>query len=330
MYTRSNLLPSLVSSKVHSQLEFLAVGSWWVFKHGASKAAEAERSAETSNRGELQSIPGAREDVFSDKSLDLRSTRALMKFLKLAVDAEAHRDILEEWGGKPFPEYLSSQYNMPSDLQAPLLALTASLDPPKMTLTSDALPRIQRHLTSIGLFGPGFGLVLPKWGCLSEIAQVGCRAGAVGGGVYILKKGVERVRTAAQRGTDEGDGAENAPASAAPLNIELEGGEEMKARWIAGSTEDLPQSLGSGARGLETVQIAHSVAIISSPLSPLFYLPAEGAPAAAATVVFFPAGSLAIEGSVFAEGLPPVYVSIHSSETGECPVGQCKYLLKTP
>ena len=327
IYTRSNLLPALVSSKVHAQLEFLAVGSWWVFhNHGTREGAETDAPLGTTPSGELRRIPGGREDVFSDKSLDLRATRALMKFLKLAADAEAHQTILAQWGPKPFSEYLSSQFNMPSVLHGPLLALTSSPDPPSETLTSYALPPIHRHLTSIGLFGPGFGLVLPKWGCLSEIAQVGCRASAVGGGVYVLKNGVASLQENPRLVSEAGNNSEAMVEAAPPLNIRLHGGEKLKARWLVGSTEDLPESTAAAA-GFEEVQVSHSITIVSSPLSPLFHLPAEGAPPPAATVVVFPSGSLAVDGTVSAADVPPVYLTIHSSDTGECPAGQCKYLV---
>ena len=309
IYTRSNLLPALVSSKVHSQLEFLAVGSWWIFSNEDGHDEIADQP------GKLRRIPGGREDIFSDKSIDPRSARSLMKFLKIAADAETHRTILEEWGSKPFPEYLTSQFNIPQALQAPLLALTSSPDSSAATLTSFALPRINHHLTSIGLFGPGFGSVLPKWGGLSEIAQVGCRAGAVGGGIYILNKGIESAEDSTSSSTEIGK-----DEGTKPLKIKLLGGEHIKAHWLIGSPEDLPQSLSQ----YETIQTSHSITIVSSALSSFFHLPAEGAPPPAASVVVFPSGSLSIEGLDEASSLPPVYLAIHSSDTGECPVGQSR------
>ena len=316
IYTRSNLLPALVSSKVHAQLEFLAVGSWWLLSNDSGEGSGDEQS------GKLRRIPGGREDVFGDTSIDLRSARALIKFLKIAADAETHNTILEEWGLKPFPEYLTFQFKIPPALQAPLLALTSSPNPPAQTLTSYALPCIHRHLTSIGLFGPGFGSVLPKWGGLAEIAQVGCRAGAVGGGVYVLDKGVESVEENGISSPTDGDVSK--AGEDGPPKIKLQGGEEVKAHWIVGSSEDMPQSSESASTQLETLQISHSITIVSSPLSSLFHLPAEGAPPPAATVVVFPSGSLSVDGPIAAAEVPPVYLTIHSSDTGECPAGQCK------
>jgi hypothetical protein len=65
--------------------------------------------------------------------------------------------------------------------------------------------------------------------------------------------------------------------------------------------------------------------IVSSSLSHLFPPIAEEAPAPAAAVVVFPSGSLTLDSQ--AEELPPVHVFVHSSDTGECPSGQCKFAL---
>ncbi len=316
IYTRSNLLPALVSSKVHAQLEFLAVGSWWIFSN------DTGGSREEGQLDKLRRIPGGREDIFSDKSIDLRSSRSLMKFLKIAADAETHDTILEEWGSRPFLDYLNAQFNIVPALQAPLLALTSSPSTPAMTLTSFALPRIHRHLTSIGLFGPGFGAVLPKWGGLAEIAQVACRAGAVGGGVYMLNKGIESVEdknTPPRLGEEVSDAEEQCS-----LRIKLQGGEEINAHWLVGSSDDIHPFTEQPPTQLETSQTSHSITIVSSPLPSLFRLPAEGAPSPAATVVVFPIGSLSFDSPIAAVDIPPVYLTIHSSDTGECPTGQCE------
>ena len=280
-----------------------------------------DESSSIRPQGELRRIPGGREDVFSDKSIDLRSSRSLMKFLKQAADAENHPSILAAWGSKPFPEYLTSEFKIPELLQAPLLALTSSPNTPHHTLTSFALPRIHTHLTSIGLFGPGFGAVLPKWGGLSEIAQVGCRAGAVGGGVYVLNKGVAHIEPRdddkdVQERSNEDDTLKS------PLKLQLQGSEHVNAHFVVGSTEDLHLGLPWPIE-TETKQISQSVAIVSSPLSPLFHLAAEGAPPPAATVVVFPTGTLDLENLPPSE-VPPVYLTVHSSDTGECPAGQSK------
>ena len=309
IYTRSPLLPTLVSSKVYRQLEFLAVGSWWLYETPKETSDVVPSSTKTKVQGRLKKIPGGREDVFADKTIDLKSKRALMKFLRLAADADAQQSVLEEWGGRSFQEYLTSQFGLSLELQSALHALTLSSQPPTLTQTSYALPRITRHLASIGIFGPGFGSVIPKWGGMAEIAQVACRAGAVGGGVYVLGKAVNSI-----------SGNDHIPeiSDQRRLRIGLKGADTVRTDWIAGSDHDLPPQSSTTANHESTPYLSRSISIISSPLSELFPLAAEGAPPPAGAVVVFPAGSLK------RADLLPVYFMIHSSDTGECPADQCK------
>ncbi|KAL8750003.1 MAG: hypothetical protein Q9184_006586 [Pyrenodesmia sp. 2 TL-2023] len=323
IYTRSNLIPALVSSKVYRQLEFLAVGSWWIYSKEDNTQDEVNNAqtgpVHDKQRGMLRKIPGGREDVFQDKSIGLRSTRSLMKFLRLAADPEAYPTVLPEWGDKPFSEYLTSQYKIDPKLQAPLLALSLSPNLPSQTTVAYAFPRIHRHLTSIGLFGPGFAAVLPKWGGLAEIAQVACRAGAVGGGVYVLNKGIESIDPPAQASSTTED------PEILFSGIQLQGGDVVKARWVVGTpatlqTDNDPQSQSS------TIKVHHFTAIVSSPLTALFPPPAEGSPPPAVVVVVLPSGSLNLPPSPGSQPVPEVpatYLMIHSSDTGECPEGQC-------
>ena len=181
------------------------------------------------------------------------------------------------------------------------MALALSSAHPSQTTTEYALPRIARHLRSIGVFGPGFGAVIPKWGGLSEITQVSCRACAVGGGVYVLGKGVDSAAGSAPDTTNKG------------TKLRLKDGEEIVAKWIVG---------GSTSADPETA-FCRSITIVASPLAHLFPPIAEEAPPPASAVVIFPSGSLAMDSGV--EEVPPVHVFMHSSDTGECPRGQCKF-----
>ena len=328
IYTRSKLLPTLVSSRVYRQLEFLAVGRWWLYDETTSAEAVREvdltRPHENGTMSNLRKIPGGREDVFTDNSIDLKSKRALMKFLKLATDIEAQAAVLDEWGDRPFPEFLDSNFRIPPKLQSALLALTLSPHTPNNTTTSYALPRIHRHLTSIGLFGPGFGSVIPKWGGTAEIAQVACRAGAVGGGVYVLGRDIESIGS--ENRLDPGPKSITDDDTEPMLKVHLQGGEGVRTRWIAGTYEDLassktPKDLGSSS------YMTRTASIISSPLSSLFPVAVEGAPPPAGAVVVFPTGSLNDTSFSSATDIPPVYLLVHTHETGECPPGQCKKIL---
>ena len=235
-----------------------------------------------------------------------------MKFLRLAADVDAHEAILQEWESRSFDDFLIHKYRLSSQLRSALHALTLSLQPTSQTTTSYALPRITRHLTSIGVFGPGFGSVIPKWGGVAEVAQVACRALAVGGGVYVLDKGIQEV----VRETD-GPGADER------LAIRLDGGEIVTTKWFASDMDNFPASRLLG-KGLGMPEIARSITILSSTLSELFPLPLDGAPAPAVAVVAFPVLGLPDEERSSHQNPVPVYLMVHSSDTGECPPGQCK------
>lgn len=314
IYNRSNILPALVSSKIYRQLEFLGVGSWWLYDNTPDEDCGKPSIEPSGNtRGRLSKIPGGREEIFQDDSIDLRSARSLMKFLNLVTDEEALPAVINESGHKPFPDFLTSEFNIPIQLQAPLLALTASPNIPAMTSTAYAIPRVNRHLTSLGLFGPGFSAVIPKWGGLAEVAQVACRAGAVGGGVYMLKKGIESIELQDCQHSD--------PEQL--INIHLAGQEKIKCRWLAGTSSEIPWRHQKSS-GRHSQDVSRSIAVISSTLSTLFPAQSEATSPPAAAVVVFGSGSLGIPSDMSDQEIPPVYFVIHSSDTGECPVGQCK------
>ncbi|KAF2830094.1 rab geranylgeranyl transferase escort protein-like protein [Ophiobolus disseminans] len=293
IYARSSLLQHLVSSRVYRQLDFLAVGSWWVYAPGIGNETSASEGG--AQLGRLLKVPNGREDVFQDHDLDFKAKRALMKFLRFIGDYEEQLEVWEEHRQTPFPTFLSQQFKVPTALQGPLLALTLSPSPSGQTTTEYALPRIARHLRSIGIFGAGFGAVIPKWGGLAELSQVACRAGAVGGGVYILGKGLS---------------SEAAEITESGTKLRLKDGEVVTAKWIVG---------GSSSTTPEDA-CCKSISIVSSSLGPLFPPIAEGAPTPAAAVVVFPSGSLSLNSQT--EELPPVQIFVHSSDTGECPAGQ--------
>lgn len=286
---------------MYRQLEFLAVGSWWVYS--ASNSDDAEPA---SRHGQLLKVPNGREDVFQDQVLDFKAKRALMKFLRFITEYEEQTEVWEPYRQLPFPTFLSEQFKVPDALHAPLLALALSTTSSNKTTTEFALPRIARHLRSIGVFGAGFGSVIPKWGGMSEITQVACRASAVGGGVYVLGKGLSSAVD-----DDSEVVAEPETGSNRGIKLRLENGEAITAQWV----------IREDSRSLPEASLScKSITIISSSLAPLFPPIAEEAPAPACAVVVFPSGTLAQ--SEEQTELPPVHIFIHSSDTGECPTGQ--------
>ncbi|MGG6499463.1 UNVERIFIED_CONTAM: hypothetical protein NY603_41745, partial [Bacteroidetes bacterium 56_B9] len=67
LYSRSSLLDVVVSSQIHNQLDFQAVGSWFVIDPSTNA---------------LAAVPGSREDIFRDDKIDMRAKRSLMKLLR--------------------------------------------------------------------------------------------------------------------------------------------------------------------------------------------------------------------------------------------------------
>jgi Rab proteins geranylgeranyltransferase component A len=335
IYSLSALLPALVSSQLHTQLDFQAVGPWWIYKDGAPAAIEheigdAEIEREDSHvigdsriNGQLQKIPSIREDVFADDTLSPRDKRSLMKFLRSvlsepASEAEPAQDV-------PLSVTLSSQFRVAPSIHQPLLALSLSYDSTDVVKTSSAVSRIRRHMRSIGAFGPGFGAVMPKYGGGAEIAQVACRASAVGGAVYVLGRGLRKVRKIDGRCEDE------QTSTTGLAHLELSDGEEIRARFIAGCAEDFPEDELAGTftdSNVDLVKITHSISIVSSPLEHLFPPTSENGPMPAGAVVVNTGddhGNRSPHVSV--SGNTPTYMIIHSSDSGECPPGQCKSCL---
>jgi hypothetical protein len=104
----------------------------------------------------------------------------------------------------------------------------------------------------------------------------------------------------------------------APLALTFTNNIEVKAKLaVQGNEESDP----------EDRRISRITAVTKSDLSALFELLTEGAPTPAVAVVAFPTSSISDE-----DGKPseyPVYAMVHSSDTGECPTGQCEFHLSS-
>jgi len=314
------------------------MGSWWIHSKGNSSGQgfgsieqeiglKEHPEATLQEEAKLLKIPTNREDVaFSDSSLDLRSKRSLMKILRFIIDFENQTEVWEPYKSQPFSNFLSEYFKLPPSLHDMLIALTLTPFPPTQTTTNFALPRIARHLHSTGKLGPGFSSIIPKWGGISELIQVACRAAAVGGAVYVLDKDI----------VGEADGmcldTEENPTSTAldHVTLKLEGDDTVSARWIVGTEDDfetLPDTTSHQQPPITEMPNAftRSISIVSSSLKSLFPV-IEGTQPPAGAVVVFPSGSITpSEGvTVRREELPPVYLILHSSDTGECPTSQSK------
>ncbi|PKS09549.1 hypothetical protein jhhlp_004166 [Lomentospora prolificans] len=293
IHARSALLTQLVSSHAYRQLEFLAVGSFFIY--------EAPEGGDS--RPSLTRIPSTREAVFLSTKIRPKAKRALMKFLKFVLDynAEAQAELWSARANEPLESFLESEFKLDEALRAYILTLTLSQS--GRISVKDGLDIIYRHLHSMGVYGPGFAALYPKWGGTSEIAQVACRAGAVGGGIYMLGTGIKSLL---QLPAESNEGA--------TLEVELDNDITIKAR-------SLVRGHGEISTGKETV--SKLVAVVASPLRSLFEVVVEGSPTPAVAVIALPKGSLKCDCDY------PIYVMAHSSDTGECPSGQSILYLST-
>lgn len=291
IHAKSDLLDKLVSSKAFRQLEFLAVGSFFIYQPSSESKATLAR------------IPSTREDVFANKAIPPRPQRLLMKFLKFVLDyqSETQSAIWTAQKDEPLADFLASEFKLDSSLQSYVLTLTLSSD--GQISVESGLFIIHRHLTSMGVFGPGFAAVYPKWGGLSEIAQVGCRASAVGGAIYMLGTGIKGVKQ-----------TETQPDANPTLTISLDNDCDVRSKALI---QETASASGKGP------QLSRLTAVINSPISSLFQAVVEGAPTPSVSIVAFPAGTVSLDGETVSTN--PVYAVLHSADTGECPIGQSKF-----
>ncbi|KAK2590450.1 Rab proteins geranylgeranyltransferase component A [Conoideocrella luteorostrata] len=294
IHARSELLNQLVSSKAFRQIEFLAVGSFFVLQPGSESTSL-----------ELSRIPSTREDVFSNTVIPSRAKRSLMKFLRfvLQYDSEPQAQLWKSNESDPLTEFLEREFKLDSNLQSYVVTLTLSLDG-KISVGA-GLAAISRHLKSMGVFGAGFAAVYPKWGGLSEVAQVGCRAGAVGGAVYMLGVGLSGVQRTSSGDEDQ-------------VEISLTNDVTVKSKILISN---------AAAASSSSVRISRLIAVVSTPLSSMFEVVIQGAPAPCVAVVALPGGSISGEDGTLSQY--PIYATVHSSDTGECPTEQCTIYLTT-
>ncbi|KAI9651452.1 MAG: Rab proteins geranylgeranyltransferase component A [Trizodia sp. TS-e1964] len=331
IYCRSELLTALLTSQVYKQLQFQAVGSYWLYSPEDQDSAIKDNAGQINGKqsaanriGNFQRVPNGREDIFADKSIDLKSKGALTKFLRFVRQyKDAGKQVIwRPYAETSFTEFLSSQFNLPPALHNPLLSLTLTPYPPAHTTTQFALPRIARHLESIGVYGPGFASLVQKYGTAAEISQIACRAAAVGGATYLLNQGIQGLGEVTNQESNDGT-----HASLHNLQqVHLAQGPTLRAKWVVGSTSDIPStalssfSSKAATSGHCEESVLRSISILSSPLPSLFVDLSEGGPTPAGAIIMIPSGSLpALNHDQASFDLPPVYLIAHSSDTGECP-----------
>lgn len=246
----------------------------------------------------------------------MKDKRGLMKFLRYVLQDEGEPTTASEEDSQlSLEEALQTRFKVPESLRIPLVALALSPVAANAISFDKAVGRIRRHMRSMGYFGQGFGAVIAKYGGNSEISQVACRAGAVGGGVYLLGHELksladtESVSSAAKNSDDEPSLVEST----------LSDGTQIRSRYIVGNVDDIPTLQSSVLGQTKSRRTWRSINIVANPLRSLFPPTSDGGPTPAVAIVLVDEGAAESEQS-------PVYLQVHSEDTGECPAGQCKLI----
>lgn len=249
----------------------------------------------------------------------MKDKRGLMKFLRYVLnEGEDQSSPTPADSQITLQTALTTKFKLSESLQAPLQALALSPLPASLTRFDTAIIRIRRHMRSMGYFGPGFGAVIAKYGGNSEISQVACRAGAVGGSVYLLGHELQGLTTAEDNVAANTN--ENTDQTTL-IECVLSGGTRIRSKIVVGSPDDLPKS-NDKLPTSDCASMWRSINIIADPLRQLFPQTAENGPTPAVAIALVESGDT--NGQKV-----PVYLQIHSEDTGECPSGQCKSFSST-
>ncbi|KAF3905161.1 hypothetical protein AA313_de0201630 [Arthrobotrys entomopaga] len=319
LYTTSPLLSLLVASNLNESLEFLKVGGWFV--HNPSQGID----------GSLVLVPNSREDVFNDQSLDARSKRLVVRALKSILGLEGSTMANSSTCRSSLQEYLEqSSFRLPDQTIAAFASLTLRHDRLGEIPFEEAEKDIRRHFGSIGRFGPGFAAVVSRYGSGSELVQVFCRAAAVTGNtIYVLENTITGIqdRTPYPNWKAEEESKPQQDAQGQGFQLHLQSGDLVWTENLIATKLNLPMdttALGDLPISTTKDNVWTSLYIVSNPLHSIFRT--SEPPTAAGAVVYIPAESLIGDDC---RNSHPIYICIHSSETGECPDGQSIMYIST-
>ncbi|KAI7859041.1 GDP dissociation inhibitor [Circinella umbellata] len=181
-----------------------------------------------SEEGRLDRVPSSKQDVFTNKSINLVDKRKLMRFLTFAIDFNSNPDVLE---GKRGQE--KKNYKLPLSMQLQTLII-------KVSSTKVGLEQTQAFVRSMGRFSKG-GYLCPLYGGGSEIAQAFCRVCAVFGGVYILSQELNEFLI--DENTSECKGIETKDGQKFNANWVVTGIDYLDNSWVSPSLTDFEKSV---------------------------------------------------------------------------------------
>lgn len=156
------------------------------------------------SQGQFRSIPCSKAAIFGDKIMSYQQKAKSMKFISSFLpDGEyGHQvknpqmqQLIEENGDKPFAELLA-KIGFDDDLQKAFEYFVAAANAP--ILTKEAVPRFQKFIESIGVYGPS-PYISFFYGC-ADVPQIFSRISAVYGGIFILNNTADEPITKDENG----------------------------------------------------------------------------------------------------------------------------------
>ncbi|RXK40446.1 hypothetical protein M231_02279 [Tremella mesenterica] len=186
--SRGSMIQTLIDSEVSKYVSFRLLGSVSVYNstQPLNSSGEKEETGMVKNSKEVKvrRVPGSKEDIFKDTSINLRDKRKLMKFLLWASGSYEITTVFMENKHKRMGEFLKDVFGLDVKLADQICYAIAHCDDPEEKVER-VLGRMNRYLKSIGRYGSGAFLV-GQYGSAGEVAQGFCRACAVYGGTYVL------------------------------------------------------------------------------------------------------------------------------------------------
>uniref|UniRef100_A0A7G3AL22 Rab proteins geranylgeranyltransferase component A n=2 Tax=Lutzomyia longipalpis TaxID=7200 RepID=A0A7G3AL22_LUTLO len=171
LFARGAMVELLISSNICRYAEFRSV----------------DRIA-TLYDGQIKTVPCSRADVFNTKEVSMVEKRILMKMLETCMQCEEGNEEFEYNRENTFRQFLETKHLPPKLIHYLLDAISMSN---VHTSFEEGLHRVRRFIESLGRYG-NTPFLFPMYGC-GELPQCFCRLCAVFGGIYCLRRPIERI-----------------------------------------------------------------------------------------------------------------------------------------
>lgn len=182
LFSKSDVLPILVKSRVNRYLEFKPLSSFHTYENDS-----------------FDRVPGTKEDIFTDQTLSLMTKRNLMRFMKFVLEydsppadgqgTKSNVDLWKPYANKPVVTFMKEKFKLQSQQITELVFSIGLATSPNIS-TINALARMKRYLVSLGVYG-NFPALYSTYGSSGELVQAFSRSAAVAGATYKLNTAIE-------------------------------------------------------------------------------------------------------------------------------------------